>query len=109
MAREELIHINPAELSDLLTGHTSEAREQEIRKHLKACGVCQAELALAESFHEQGTETPLAPAIAARLEAELRAWFEANARAGDALRRAAERPVLTPEERRQLEALGYAR
>ena len=67
MAREELNHIHPAELSDLLAGQTSESREREIRQHLEACGICQAELAIAESFHEQATDAVLAPAITARI------------------------------------------
>jgi len=82
MAHEELKHIDPPELSDLLAGETSEAREGEIRRHLEACGVCQAELALAESFHEQANVAHLDPAIEARLEAGLaaahsrtRAWL----------------------------------
>jgi hypothetical protein len=73
MVREELNHIDPAELADILAGQVNETREREIRQHLEKCGVCQAELALAESFHAQATDTPLAPAIAARIEAGLEA------------------------------------
>ena len=69
MARSDSNHIDPADLSDLLAGRVGEAREREFRQHLQVCGVCQAELALAESFHQQATDTPLAPEMTARLEA----------------------------------------
>jgi hypothetical protein len=71
MEREELNHIDPAELLDLVTGQVSEARAQEIERHLDTCGACQAELTLARSFHEQAGDEPLAPEIAARLEVGL--------------------------------------
>jgi hypothetical protein len=71
MTSAEFQHIEPAELYDFLAGQTSAAREREIRQHLDVCGICQAELALAESFRDQATDTSMDPAIAARLEAGL--------------------------------------